>query len=148
VSGQVQTRPKHRDSNTWLTCAGGVRYNGPVSDARSNLSVSEVTDRAGDAIILAVEGELDLATIGTLKDAAGPRLQPDAWLVLDLSALAFCDSTGLGAFVALHRQATSVGATFALAGPGKRIADLFTLSGIDQVVPVFPTRGEALTAQS
>ena len=83
-----------------------------------------------------------------MKDAAGPRLQPDSWLVLDLSALTFCDSTGLGAFVALHRQATSVGATFALAGPGKRIADLFALSGIDQVVPVLPTRDEALTARS
>ena len=68
--------------------------------------------------------------------------------MLDLAGLTFCDSTGLGAFVALHRQATSVGATFALAGPGKRIADLFTLSGIDQVVPVYGSRDEALTARS
>ncbi len=106
-----------------------------------------MTEGAGEAAILAVEGELDLATIAILKEAAGARLVAGSWLVLDLSSLSFCDSTGLGAFVALHRQATSVGATFALAEPGKRIADLFALSGIDQVVTVYPTRADALTAK-
>jgi anti-sigma B factor antagonist len=125
-----------------------VRYNGAVTDARSIFSVSEVTDGAEGPTILAVEGELDLATIGILKDAAGTRLDAGSWLVLDLAGLTFCDSTGLGAFVALHRQATSAGATFALAAPGKRIADLFTLSGIDQVVPVYGSRDEALTAHN
>lgn len=122
-----------------------MRYNGAVTDARSTLTVSEVTDGAGTATILAVEGELDLATIATLKDAVGARLDAGSWLVLDLAGLTFCDSTGLGAFVALHRQATATGATFALASPGKRIADLFTLSGIDQVVPVYPSRDAALS---
>lgn len=113
-----------------------VRYNGAVSDARSALRVEEAGDRLLGAMVLAVIGELDLATIGVLKDAVAVRLLPDTSVVLDLARLDFCDSTGLGAFVALHRQAVSLGARFALASPNKRIADLFSLSGIDQVVPV------------
>jgi anti-sigma B factor antagonist len=109
-----------------------------VSDANSALTVDEIGESAG-ATVLAVVGELDLATISSLKNAVGVRLSPDSSVVLDLSGLAFCDSTGLGAFVALHRQATTSGARFTLASPNKRIADLFSLSGIDQVVPVFAT---------
>jgi anti-sigma B factor antagonist len=115
-----------------------VRYNGPVSNAKSALTVDEIGESAG-ATVLAVVGELDLATIGVLKNTVGVRLDSESSVVLDLSGLEFCDSTGLGAFVALHRQATTSGARFALARPNKRIADLFSLSGIDQVVPVFTT---------
>ena len=77
------------------TVVSDVRYNGPVSDARSSLTVDEVRSAASDATVLAVAGELDLATIGTLKEAVARRLAPDAHVVLDLSGLTFCDSTGL-----------------------------------------------------
>jgi anti-sigma B factor antagonist len=116
-----------------------VRYNGGVSDVRSVLTIDEVGPNQSGATVLAVAGELDLATIGALKDAVGSRLRPGSTVVLDLSALQFCDSTGLGAFVGLHRHATSMGARFALATPSKRIAELFSLSGIDQVVSVVAT---------
>lgn len=122
-----------------------MRYNNAVSDARSALRVDEIGDNAG-AFVLAVVGELDLATIGALKDAVGARLASDSSVVLDLAGLAFCDSTGLGAFVALHRQAIAAGARFALASPNRRIADLFSLSGIDQVVPVYATPDAATSA--
>lgn len=124
-----------------------MRYNGPVSDARSTLTVDVTHGGAAMATtVLVIAGELDLATIGTLKDAVATRLSPDAHVVLDLSGLTFCDSTGLGGFVALHRQARSTGARLALAAPRKRIADLFALSGIDQVISVFGSPDEAMAA--
>src|SRR5262249_58146455 len=98
-----------------------VRYNGPVSDARSSLTVDESAE-AADTTVLAVAGELDLATIGTLKEAVARRLAPDAHVVLDLSGLTFCDSTGLGGLVALHRQARSTRGRLALSAPPKRVA--------------------------
>lgn len=126
-----------------------MRYNGSVSDARSSLTVDEA--RGGittDATILTIAGELDLATIATLREAVATRLSPDAHVVLDLSGLTFCDSTGLGGFVALHRQARSTGARLAFAAPRKRIADLFALSGIDQVISVFGSPDEAVAADA
>jgi len=123
-----------------------VRYNGAVTDARSSLDVHDVHQATPGAAVLALTGELDLATIGVLKDAVGDRLAPDVHVVLDLAGLTFCDSTGLGAFVALQRQARASGARFALAAPRKRIADLFALSGIDQVIVVYDSTDAALAA--
>jgi anti-sigma B factor antagonist len=123
-----------------------VRYNVAVSDARSNLQVDKhQPDHAGPTV-LSISGELDLATISILKDAVGGQLgSAGGPVVLDLSDLTFCDSTGLGSFVALHRQATSAGTTLSLAAPRKRVADLLQISGINQVVAVFDTV-EAATA--
>jgi anti-sigma B factor antagonist len=123
-----------------------VRYNGAVTDARSQLTVEVVHPGTSGATVLALVGELDLGSIGALKEAVGHRLTAEAHVVLDLAGLTFCDSTGLGAFVALHRQARSTSARFALAAPRRRIADLFTLSGIDQVISVYDSVAAALSA--
>jgi anti-sigma B factor antagonist len=123
-----------------------VRYNGAVTDARSQLTVDDVHTGTSGATVLALAGELDLGSIGALKEAVGFRLTADAHVVLDLADLTFCDSTGLGAFVALHRQAHATGARFALAAPRRRIADLFTLSGIDQVISVYDSVDVAVSA--
>ena len=123
-----------------------MRYNGAVTDARSQLTVEDVHPGTSGATVLALAGELDLGSIGALKEAVGHRLTAEAHVVLDLAGLTFCDSTGLGAFVALHRQARSTGARFALAAPRRRIADLFTLSGIDQVIAVYDSVEAAVSA--
>ena len=123
-----------------------MRYNGAVTDARSQLTVDDIHSATAGATVLALTGELDLGSIGALKEAVGHRLTADAHVVLDLAGLTFCDSTGLGAFVALHRQARSTGARFGLAAPRRRIADLFTLSGIDQVISVYDSVDAALSA--
>ncbi len=120
-----------------------MRYNVAVTEARSTLSVQEVPDASPGTVVFAVGGELDLATISSLKEAVGVRLQSGARVVLDLSELMFCDSTGLGAFVGLHRQAMTNGAAFSLAAPRRRIDDLLQLSGINQVITIYATRAEA-----
>jgi anti-sigma B factor antagonist len=124
-----------------------VRYNVAVSDARSTLQVDKHQHDQTGATIMMISGELDLATISILKTAVSDQLGAAGGpVVLDLSELTFCDSTGLGSFVALHRQASSVGTTVSLAAPRKRLADLLPISGINQVVPVFETIEEAAGA--
>jgi anti-sigma B factor antagonist len=120
-----------------------MRYNVAVTEARSTLSVQEVPDAPPGKTVLAVSGELDLATISLLKDTVGAHMKADQSVVLDLSELTFCDSTGLGAFVGLHRQAVTNGATFSLAAPRRRIDDLLQLSGINQVITIYANRAEA-----
>jgi anti-anti-sigma factor len=124
----------------------GVRYNVPVSDARTNLLVGKDQDAQTGVTVLHVSGELDLATISILKDAVGLELDAGTGpVVLDLSDLTFCDSTGLGSFVAMHRHATEVGSTIALAAPRRRVADLLQISGINQVVRVFDSVTDAVS---
>lgn len=114
-----------------------MRYNVAVTDTVPTLRADEIAGAHPVAVVLAVTGELDLVTISVLKDAVGRRLAPNAWVVLDLTELTFCDSTGLGALVGLHREAGAAGARLLLAAARRRVADLFTLSGIDQVLSVY-----------
>jgi anti-sigma B factor antagonist len=124
-----------------------MRYNVTVTEHAPALHVDEVpTD--GGATVLAVHGELDLATIDVLKRAVTGYFGRTGYIVLELSEMTFCDSTGLGTFVGLHRGAQAGGCRLSLAAPRRRVDDLLRLSGIDQVIPVYPSRHEALAASA
>ncbi len=58
----------------------------------------------GDATIVAPEGELDLVTVGALRDELG-RYGADGPLVLDLRGLSFMDSAGVALIVEQQRRA-------------------------------------------
>ncbi len=122
-----------------------MRYNVPVNGARSSLRVVPVDHVTTAVVVFAVSGELDLATVSAFKEAVGAQIVgAGPAIVLDLSELAFCDSTGLGSFVGLHRAAVAVGTTLSLAAPRKRIADLLQISGIDRVVTVYRSVDDAV----
>jgi anti-sigma B factor antagonist len=110
-----------------------------MTGAKSWLHVDEVeSDRSGIRV-LRVTGELDLGTIGSLQSAMEELIGPDARVVLDLEGLRFCDSTGLGAIIKLHRRLTDLGGMLALSAPGQRVVDVLSISGVDQVISVYPT---------
>ena len=57
--------------------------------------------------------------------------------MLDLSRLDFCDSTGVGTFVWLHRQAAAAGGRLLLAAPRRPVREVLKISGVDRAIPVF-----------
>lgn len=122
-----------------------MRYNVTVTEDAPSLHVEEVCAE-GAATVLAVRGELDLATIDVLKRTVTGYFGRTSHIVLELSGMTFCDSTGLGTFVGLHRGALAGGCRLSLAEPRRRVDDLLRLSGIDQVIPVYPSRHDALAA--
>lgn len=74
------------------------------------------SDREADTAVLALEGELDFATLGQLRAAAEAALQDGdvTVVVLDLHALRFLDSSGLGLWVELHDRAARCGKSLQL----------------------------------
>jgi len=89
--------------------------------------------------VLAVAGELDLATSPTLEeqlelvsagsDAAGP-------LILDLTELEFMDSTGLSVLVRAHQQAQNAGRRFGVIRGRRQVQRLLSLTGVAERMPV------------
>lgn len=67
-------------------------------------------------------------------------------IVLDLNALTFVDSAGLGELVALRRTAQDAGGGVVLAGPRGKVKDILELTRLDQLLPVYPTEAEAIVA--
>ncbi|WP_158263075.1 STAS domain-containing protein [Amycolatopsis sp. CA-128772] len=118
----------------------------PAQDAvRVRLHSTE--DLAG-ALVLEVAGQIDLLTSGQLADAvtaALPRRPPV--LVINLSAVTFLDSTGLSVLAQAHAATTGTAVRVVAIEDGMPRRAM-TLTGMDQLLPVFATPAAALAADS
>ncbi|MBG0820609.1 STAS domain-containing protein [Planomonospora sp. ID91781] len=99
----------------------------------------------GDAVVVAVEGELDLFTAPFLRDEVREAIKIDgSRLVLDLTALSFMDSSGLSVLIEAWRLATSQGGGVALAAPQAPVARILRTTGLDRRIKVFADVGTAV----
>jgi anti-sigma B factor antagonist len=81
-------------------------------------------------------GFLDLSTVDLLKAAVGPACGVGGDVVLDLSGLTFCDSTGVGALVWLYRRAAAGDSRLIAYAPRKTVREVLRISGVDRIIPV------------
>ncbi len=90
--------------------------------------------REDGALLLALYGELDLATAPLLrrKLAMVSSMRP-AHVVVDLSGLQFLDSTGLHTLVSVHREWSAESRTFALIRGPRAVQRVFELTEIDKL---------------
>ncbi|GAB3987132.1 STAS domain-containing protein [Actinoallomurus acanthiterrae] len=104
----------------------------------------DVTDASGPVAVLTVKGELNLYTSGGFRTAVRAAGDGHPHLILDLSGVPFCDSSGLSALIMLRRWAGEAGGSLTLAAVPDRLGRLLEMSGVDQAIPVRPTAREAL----
>jgi anti-anti-sigma factor len=85
----------------------------------------------GEATIIKVSGELDLASSPALEvelerasETGGPVI------VVDLARLEFMDSTGLSVLVRAHQRAGQTGQRFGLINGSQQVQRLLTLTGV------------------
>jgi anti-anti-sigma factor len=100
-----------------------------------------------DPIVIAPEGDLDIARIGefraVLNDAA--RDAEQLRIVVDLSHLESIDSSGLGALVELHHRLRREKRQLAVVAPsGTAAALILNLSGLQNRLPTYETRHAAI----
>ncbi|MEA2302102.1 MAG: anti-sigma factor antagonist [Solirubrobacteraceae bacterium] len=91
----------------------------PVADG-SGLECS--VEHTGDRVVIAVTGELDLATVDDFAAAVEAQL-PDGPVLVDLSGLSFMDSSGVRILDTLLREVDRQGWTLTIASelqPGVR----------------------------
>lgn len=99
------------------------------------------------ATVLAVRGELDLATYPTLEHeidrvlASAPEL-----VVLDLAELQFMDVAGLRALLRLDQRLRREGRRLAVAAIPAASGRLLTLTGQEQALRLFESTDEALAS--
>ena len=92
------------------------------------------TDQDGDAAVVRVVGELDLATAPQLREllvdlaARGSR-----HVTLDLADMAFIDSTGLKVFVAGLQRLRDCGGELALRSPSAAATKVFDITGLTTI---------------
>lgn len=93
-------------------------------------------------VIFRLTGYLDLSTVDLLRDTVGRACDGEAGdVVLDLSGLAFCDSSGVGALVWLYRRVNTGSRRLVLRAPRRHVRDVLRISGVDRVITITPAGG-------
>jgi anti-sigma B factor antagonist len=106
-----------------------------------------VEARASGQCVLDVSGDLDLHTAHLLQRTLD-ELPLGGGLVIDLSGVTYCDSTGLTALVGAYRRTQAEHTGFALCGTTAELARIFQIVGIDQIVAMYDTVDQAAQALS
>ena len=91
--------------------------------------------RRDDLAIVRPSGELDVATVETLR-AALDSVRSAGRLLLDLRGLSFIDSTGEHLLMALHQRAQRDGFALTLVAPVPPIDRAIRLCGLDATLPL------------
>jgi anti-sigma B factor antagonist len=101
------------------------------------LSVSSRSQ--GDHAVVIAAGEIDLYTAPRLHSeltAVIANSAPETRIVVDMSGVEFCDSTGMNVLLSCLRQARERGGELELAAPRPAVKKILQVTGLDAVFTV------------
>ena len=99
--------------------------------------------------VVAAPEEIDITNAPVLRSALlEAAAHGHRTVVADLSRTQFCDSSGLHTLLAEHKRATVAGGDMLLVMGGTAVLRVFTITGVDQIIPKFPSLQEALARAS
>ncbi|MDD8017585.1 MAG: STAS domain-containing protein [Bacteroidota bacterium] len=105
----------------------------------------DVIKNGTSVVITLKERKLDVAVSPELKGEfillCRPQLKS---LIVDLTAVEFCDSSGLSALLIAERQMRQHGGVVKLVGVHKKILSLLKISQLDKVFPIFDSVAKAV----
>ena len=103
-----------------------------VADSALNILV----ENEGAEMVLRIEGQLDLATVASLRaciDSVDPGIPV---LAIDMGEVTFLDSTGLGLLATTHHTLVAEGRQLVIRGARGQTRELFDITGLDRLLPV------------
>ena len=99
--------------------------------------------------VVATPEEIDITNAPELRSALlEAAAHGHGTIVADLSRTEFCDSSGLHTLLAAHKRATDAGDEMLLVIPGNAVLRVFTITGVDRIIPNFTSLEEALAQTS
>lgn len=106
----------------------------------------EVSERDGWSV-LGVSGEVDVATAPRLRERLiGLVNDQHYWIVVDLDAVDFIDSTGLGVLIGALKRVRSHDGDMALVCSDPRVLNVFEITGLLAVFAVHRSVAAATAA--
>jgi len=107
------------------------------------MDIEEVDD--GTHVVLAPEGKFNLVAAPPLRARIDDLVAAGkARLVVDLHAVDFIDSSGLGALIGGLKAARQQGGDLRIAAPGDQVRAVLKLTNLDRILAPYATVEEAL----
>ena len=96
-------------------------------------------DVADGTATVSLQGEIDILSVEQLRVVLGEAVASrPREIVVDMSGVAFIDSTGLGALIFGFQRARDAGIRFRLANANPTVRQILVLSGLLEVVELSP----------
>ena len=97
----------------------------------------------GDVPVIAVVGEIDVATAPQLRESLHRVIaRGQSTVVLDMLAVTFLDSTALGVLVGGLKRCRELGGELHVVVADARIRKIFEITGLNKVFPLADTLAE------
>jgi anti-sigma B factor antagonist len=98
-----------------------------------------------DVPVVTAPEEIDVTNAARLRSVLlEASASGNATLVVDMSQTQFCDSAGLNVLVRAHQRAEAQGGEVRLVICTADVLRIFTVTGINRVIPSFPSLAQAL----
>ena len=109
------------------------------------MSIKVTRENVGDAVVVALEGSVDIYTSPELRGELKVALDAEApKLVVDMAGVSFVDSSGLATLIeALQRMNTYAG-QMALCNLSTAVRGVFELANLDSIFQIKASREAAL----
>lgn len=94
----------------------------------------EVTKDTASAVLISVEGEIDMSSSPELRNILVPYFEKNlAGIVVDLSGVTYMDSSGIATMIEGLQWSTNNEKKFILAGLTDKVMDVFVLTNLNNV---------------
>ncbi|MEV0068653.1 MULTISPECIES: STAS domain-containing protein [unclassified Amycolatopsis] len=115
-----------------------------AAGARRLPTLHITTTTAAGTMVVTAAGEIDTAVSDTLRDklVAALEARPDV-LVVDLSEVPFCDSSGLSVLIDVRGRATEAGIPFRIVTQQRGLLRPIGLLHLDSVLEIHPNLAAA-----
>jgi len=111
----------------------------PVAEDIGPVTLTAQTTPDG-AVIVAIGGDLDIASAPAVRERLLSLLRPGACrLLIDMSAVRYADASGLAVLVSTQRRAVLLGGGLRLAAPQPEVAGVLTVTGLSRHLAAYPT---------
>jgi anti-sigma B factor antagonist len=114
----------------------GVRAGTPITRRRLHIRVAHVAS----APVVILTGEIDLDTVGELRRCLDAL---DGRVVVDLYAVPFLDSSGLGAIAGARKRLRANDGDLRLRSPQDQVRGVLEIMGVDDWIIGQPARADS-----
>lgn len=114
---------------------------------RREMSMEINISMEGDVVVMDLAGDLVASTAGQLKAEVEKLVEKRFHhILLDMGAVNFMDSSGLGACMAVHKMLLQSGGLLICAQPSEAVGKIFRVTQADQKLRIVQNRGEGVRA--
>ena len=103
-------------------------------------------EMAGDVPVVVTPGDIDITNAAPFRTALLEAAGRGKTFVVDMSRTQFCDTAGIHALVAAHKQAEEDGGDVRLVVTSATVLRIFAITGFDQVISSFSSLDQAVAA--